>query len=217
MTQPHFFPFILIVIMSFSSIQKSAYNVLDVHMKNQILRIEKLVDPGPSYSNKRKRPFNDITNTSVISLEPSVASTSSTSNAVMLENVAVLNEINDVLKHTHILKQWYLGILQQKGKEDSQEDYLFCKVLKKGVGDAEDHAIKMLNHIQEYHLKRLDLLPHSSSAQEKNDTLIIEQKTTTLKITDTIYHIKTTHMLKEILNIYAEFRDIALELYKSTN
>ncbi|CAO3587667.1 unnamed protein product [Absidia cylindrospora] len=224
--------------MSFNSIQKSAYDILDVHMKNQILRIEKLVNPGPNSSNKRKRPFDDITNTAVVPLEPSVASTSSSMNAVKLEDTTVLNEINHVLKHTHILKQWYLGILQQKGKEDAQEDYLFCKVLKKGVGDAEAHAIKMLDHVQEHHLKRLELLSHSSSAQEKNDTLIIDQKTTTLKITDAIYNIKTTHMIKEILNICkslqhdfshihsavlfffffadAEFRDIALDLYKST-
>ncbi|KAI8340468.1 hypothetical protein BC941DRAFT_417346 [Chlamydoabsidia padenii] len=160
---------------------KKVTDVLTIEMKDQITR---LTDRWIDSPIKRKRVFDDITN---------VIPTESSDN----DDTMVLKEIDLLLGFTHTLKRWYLGILQKNNMKNREEDFQTCQVIKKGVVEAERHALRILDHVETYAFKRLDLFKGN-----KDDWL--DQKKTTLATINMIYMIKTKHMMKEIISICME-------------
>ncbi|CAO3615253.1 unnamed protein product [Cunninghamella echinulata] len=120
-------------------------------------------------------------------------------------------------KETTHFKQWYLRIIPTNSdvdlnKETTQEEYLYCKVIQKGVQNSEIHALKLLDFIQLYHTQRLEL---STAIQEKkNDQQEFIQFMNTLHVTDAVFKIKLKYLFSEIITLYIVFWDIAKKLYK---
>ncbi|SAM00187.1 hypothetical protein [Absidia glauca] len=180
---------------------KKVSDILTIQIKNQITRLS---DNNTDSSIKRKRPFDDITNTDTPVVEASGAESQG------MDDTFILKEIDLLLGYTLILKQWYLGILQKSGKNSAEEEYLACKVIKKGVSDAEQQSLRILDYVESHTLKKLELSSSLTSQGKKDD--LFQQKKRTLDTIDMIYNIKIKHMMKEIITIYTEFYDIAVKL-----
>ncbi|KAI9306647.1 hypothetical protein BJ944DRAFT_238563 [Cunninghamella echinulata] len=182
------------------------YEILFNNIEEQIKRIVDLVHVQFITNNKKRKLATDNTKKETVHCKITEE----------LDDQTVLYEVNILLENLHLIKQWYLRIIPtnseiELNKETTNEEYLYCKVIQKGVQNSEMHAIKILDFIQLYHTQQLEL---STTIQEKKNDQEFIQLVNTLHVTDTVFKIKLKYLFSEIVNLYIIFWDIAKKLYK---